>query len=82
VVATLSWILLDGARLFQQVCSYNSGEGNCYNLLRSTVCNCVSLTVLNVATSHFSGLIEMDSDEFTKSAGVVISHSFGVTKGF
>merc|ERR1711881_209447 len=36
----------------------------------------------NVSSSKFSSLTEMGADEFSKSRGVVITHSFGISKSF
>lgn len=40
-----------------------------------------SLTGLNISTGQFSGATEVDTDEFTETGGVVVTHGLGVTEG-
>lgn len=40
------------------------------------------LTGLDISSSQLSGVTEVDTDEFTESGRVIVTHGLGVTEGF
>lgn len=40
------------------------------------------LTGLDISTSQLSGVTEVNTDEFTETGGVIVTHGLGVTEGF